>query len=165
MAELFELYFDFVSRNSPYNSHSDVDLSLRIKSVLSRYSSVDLSDNGKVMEIYNFLNHYNTQIKSATNDAVDASAVQRLIADRDNYATPFVHFSFPNTSAASLLSRIESAAKNLGLEAFQDQSSHGEVTVHTVTIAGTILVIDMDLTSSAGNNFALTRLKTSYATN
>lgn len=167
MTELLSLYFDIISKNSPWNPHQDVDLLLRLKKLVDHYSSTSLSLSGdaKSADILEFLKQYNTQIKSATNDAVEANAVQRLLRCRDTYETPYVHPSLENRSTTSLMSRIESAAKELGLEAFQDQSVHGDVTVHTVTIAGTILVIDVDLTSSPEHQSSLTRLKTSYATN
>ncbi|TIA93667.1 hypothetical protein E3P81_00841 [Wallemia ichthyophaga] len=165
MSEIFSLYFDLISKDSPWNSHHHVDLLLRLRNLVDRNTNNSNNTNTKSAEILNFFSKYNAQFKSATNDAVDANAIHRLIKCRDTYCTPYVHSSLEDQSPSSLMTRIESAAKELGLEAFQDHSTHAQFTVHTVTIAGTILVIDVDLTSSPNQQPSLTRLQTSYATN
>lgn len=162
MADAFSLYFDILNKNTAYNKHSDVELLLRLKNLI-----VDIDDSdkvGKYSEIYSFLKNHHNQIKATTNDTLQVNAIHSLLERRSTFQTPYVCSNTQSRSTSSMMTRIEATAKEFGLEAFQDQTQQADVTVHTVTIAGTILVIDVDLTSTQ-NNTSLTRLKTTYATN
>ncbi|TIB69082.1 hypothetical protein E3Q06_00822 [Wallemia mellicola] len=162
MTDAFSLYFDILNKNTAYNKHSDVELLIRLKNLM-----VDMDDSdkvGKYREVHSFLKNHHNQVKATTNDTLQASAIHSLLERRSTYQTPYVRDNTETRSTSSMMSRIEATAKEFGLEAFQDQSQQADVTVHTVTIAGTILVIDVDLTSTQSNT-SLTRLKTTYATN
>ncbi|KAJ2000541.1 hypothetical protein GGI04_004111, partial [Coemansia thaxteri] len=60
--------------------------------------------------------------------------------------------------AQLLVERLKSMAKRLGLAHYTDTQTHMEETVTTVTLAGSIIVIDVDI----GNSIASLKVKVSY---
>ena len=166
---LLDNYYDYVNDINFWNVRkSSLNLNRCIRQSIQSYEGGYTGGSKKSNLCYLSLNDYVSKLYLPPNDLVDATFIQNLVERRRCYKVPFIQINYDGLNSNDLMARIELTAKELGLEAFQDQSQQNDIVVNTITIAGSILVIDIDLSSNNGVSRpqpSLTRLKTTYATN